>query len=730
MEYSHIKTIKNPKEQQKKPHTKQENFVQKTSFAVETDAKLESISASDLPGISTLAGNLQGGTFAQRARAAELQAARARSELKSKNPQASPSPPPRRLLKLKMPRRQKWTPLDLNETPSQETFPTNPEIGSHDKNLEQRLVEGQFVGDDEGEEEPVQEPESAVQNDQIVMDHNSNNRSEHFTSRLYGSRPTSTLQSHDLAEYPAELGARISDNMPSRFEHFFREEESQPSTGRTEKPLNDQPPKIYFRRSATDQASPTPDQIGEDTYFDPLNMDHLEQNLEKAFAKIEEKRYSHSHLRPDIHQACEDTISDPAILVKSEAAKTALKKSFAAVRGTPTANIIAARFAQKFLDKARYFASSVTIPRGTEVPRKVSEQDKDFLRRQLDSIDERIFHTNTERGPQLDPIDEGIFNTNTERSRQEAFLNSFDPQKEHFGNPTFARDFGYPTWNGDQAPQKPVQNVQQHGSYEMGMMSLNAQQQYGQQHFGPIAPMAQQHSHHQRGSYEPGIILLNNRNRDQYQSEFLPIPYQQNGQYQPGPHHRAIWAPDRNYHGSRQNEKKVGFTAEEKRATVEREVGDWWVRDNRVPIRAKYRIEEAVRKEGLAMKQIAYLQGAAAQEQDIKEGKIKDPAAPYKNEDMVKDLLIPAIATLNSYKTDRTSVNPFSKPPSWAIDHSPAGNESFFSQQWGTPPQRVGRDPRYRAMQHDGRSSVFEDPTGRFPREEFSHGGGGRRGPF
>lgn len=658
MEFSHIRIIKNPKENQQ-TSTSSETFVQKTSFAAETEATLEGISSSEFPSISTLAGNLQGGTFAQRARAAELQAARARSELKSKNPQASPSPPARRVLKLKMPRRQKWTPLDLTETPGQNIPPITPELDSDNQNLEQLPVERQPVVN----EQPVQESDVAVQIDQVTIDHNSNNRSEHITSRLYGSRPTSTLQSHDLAEYPAELGARISDNMPPRYNNSFQEDTSR-LVGRGDHAMNDRFQRISSQHSAmNNQGRTAPQQNSQQnssaTFFDPMNLDQIEQELQNSFARVQGRQYNGPYVGPNIYQECADAISDPAILLRSESAKAALKKSFAAVRGTPAANHIAARFAATYPppDNSYHIASTVHIPRNAEkrdqVPRKVSEQDKDFLRRQLNYLADETSHTNSQQ------------------NRHNAI--PLNQEEEHFSNSSFTHGSQPPAWSGDQATQLAPQHVHQRGSYESGMIPPNI--------------------HH-------------------------------HGQYQPGRYHTGIWAPDRGYHGNRQVEDKAKSTAEEERIANEQEVADWWVRDNRVPFRAKYRIEESVRKEGLAMKQMSYLQGGSNHDKDIMEGKIKDPAAPYNNEDMVKDLLIPAIATLASYKSDRTTLNPFGKPPSWAIDHSPAGNQSFFSQQWGTPPQRVGRDPRYRAMQHDGRSSVFEDPTGRFPREEFSHGGG------
>ena len=61
-------------------------------------------------------------------------------------------------------------------------------------------------------------------------------------------------------------------------------------------------------------------------------------------------------------------------------------------------------------------------------------------------------------------------------------------------------------------------------------------------------------------------------------------------------------------------------------------------------------------------------------------------------------LLIPVWENLACYvdgpKT-RDYWCPWGPAPEWCIDRSPEGNKSFFEADWGSPPQRVGRDPRY-----------------------------------
>lgn len=54
----------------------------------------------------------------------------------------------------------------------------------------------------------------------------------------------------------------------------------------------------------------------------------------------------------------------------------------------------------------------------------------------------------------------------------------------------------------------------------------------------------------------------------------------------------------------------------------------------------------------------------------------------------------------------------WTRPAEHAIDKSSDGNKSVFDKNWGSPPARVGRDPRYQqTMTTDGRATYFEDPA-------------------
>lgn len=66
-------------------------------------------------------------------------------------------------------------------------------------------------------------------------------------------------------------------------------------------------------------------------------------------------------------------------------------------------------------------------------------------------------------------------------------------------------------------------------------------------------------------------------------------------------------------------------------------------------------------------------------------------------------LLIPVLENLAAYVQGpidkrRDYFSQWSTAPEWAVDTSDTGNDSFFDKDWGTPPARVGRDPRYRSM--------------------------------
>ncbi|KAI9708781.1 MAG: hypothetical protein M1820_003736 [Bogoriella megaspora] len=80
-----------------------------------------------------------------------------------------------------------------------------------------------------------------------------------------------------------------------------------------------------------------------------------------------------------------------------------------------------------------------------------------------------------------------------------------------------------------------------------------------------------------------------------------------------------------------------------------------------------------------------------------------------------KDLnksLMGALQQLYNYvdpKKPRDSFSRFGKPPEWSIDKSANGNKSYFGEDWGTPPSRVGRDPRYQPLGAEPRYAMYDE---------------------
>lgn len=79
------------------------------------------------------------------------------------------------------------------------------------------------------------------------------------------------------------------------------------------------------------------------------------------------------------------------------------------------------------------------------------------------------------------------------------------------------------------------------------------------------------------------------------------------------------------------------------------------------------------------------------------------------------DLMSGTITNLAGYANGNDIGGHFTnwaRPAEHAIDKSFDGNKSVFDKNWGTPPARVGRDPRYQqTMTTDGRATYFEDPA-------------------
>lgn len=82
--------------------------------------------------------------------------------------------------------------------------------------------------------------------------------------------------------------------------------------------------------------------------------------------------------------------------------------------------------------------------------------------------------------------------------------------------------------------------------------------------------------------------------------------------------------------------------------------------------------------------------------------------------DVSNRLLIEVLANFHGYlsgppEAQRGQFGGFGAVPEWCIDKGVGGTTSFFGEDWGAPPPRVGRDPRYRPMLHEPRYTLYEE---------------------
>ena len=97
----------------------------------------------------------------------------------------------------------------------------------------------------------------------------------------------------------------------------------------------------------------------------------------------------------------------------------------------------------------------------------------------------------------------------------------------------------------------------------------------------------------------------------------------------------------------------------------------------------------------------------------------KKRETPSHNTTMTR-LMIPVLENLASYvqgpiEKRRDYFSQWVQPPEWCIDRSEGGNDSFYDRDWGSPPARVGRDPRYSNQSWSGEQRNRYGSAGHFP---------------
>lgn len=87
--------------------------------------------------------------------------------------------------------------------------------------------------------------------------------------------------------------------------------------------------------------------------------------------------------------------------------------------------------------------------------------------------------------------------------------------------------------------------------------------------------------------------------------------------------------------------------------------------------------------------------------------------------DVAEHLLGPVLANLQTYLTPGGYFNKHGRVAEWCIDQGANGQTSFFGEDWGAPPPRVGRDPRYQPVLHEGTRSIYENVGARWGAEGY-----------
>ncbi|KAI9669533.1 MAG: hypothetical protein M1817_004652 [Caeruleum heppii] len=150
-------------------------------------------------------------------------------------------------------------------------------------------------------------------------------------------------------------------------------------------------------------------------------------------------------------------------------------------------------------------------------------------------------------------------------------------------------------------------------------------------------------------------------------------------------------------------ERPSAVVAEAARHARATRVDEWWKRDERS--------QDTLR---------TYLIDLADRELDPAKRR-RDPDDPDDEEptaasDVANRLLIPLLGTLHHYVTEpsaaqRGNWGSYAAVPEWCVDTSINGLVSFFGEDWGAPPARVGRDPRYRPVMPEPRYTAYEERT-------------------
>ncbi|MCJ1309301.1 hypothetical protein MMC25_002960 [Agyrium rufum] len=80
----------------------------------------------------------------------------------------------------------------------------------------------------------------------------------------------------------------------------------------------------------------------------------------------------------------------------------------------------------------------------------------------------------------------------------------------------------------------------------------------------------------------------------------------------------------------------------------------------------------------------------------------------------VQEFLLDTISNMSTSldASERGYFAKYGRVAEWCVDQGTIGHMTYLGEDWGAPPRRVGRDPRYRPLTHEGRFTVFQDEAG------------------
>ena len=150
----------------------------------------------------------------------------------------------------------------------------------------------------------------------------------------------------------------------------------------------------------------------------------------------------------------------------------------------------------------------------------------------------------------------------------------------------------------------------------------------------------------------------------------------------------------------------------------------WWSDDRRIDSIGKRQIEDFIQytRTEINKEKVVDIANRLSNLSDVWSDNSQSTTTPDRlSAKAVGDhLLVPVLANLKSYLTPGGYFNKHGHVPEWCIDQGVGGQTSFFGEDWGAPPPRLGRDPRYQPVLHEGTRSVYENFGGRWGNDGYA----------